>query len=73
MYYNYSVYSVALFELFLGITSLTCGVYGLIKKVNYKISLGVAIFGSLICLWFIVLYLLPESDIPPAIPWFYSE
>jgi hypothetical protein len=73
MYYNYSVYSVALFELCLGVLSLICGAYGLFKKVNYKLSLGVTIFGSLICLWFIVLYLLPEAGIPPAIPWFYNE
>ncbi|PYZ96342.1 hypothetical protein CR205_11470 [Alteribacter lacisalsi] len=73
MYHHFGVYSVALPELFLGVISFLCGVYGLFKKVNYKLSLPVTIFGFLICLWFIVLYLLPEAGIPPAIPWFYSE
>jgi hypothetical protein len=70
---HYSVYPIAFFELFLGIGSLSCGVYGLIKTEKPILSLWLICFGLLICVFFIVVYLLPEGDIPPEITWFYSE
>ncbi|WP_028391054.1 hypothetical protein [Bacillus cihuensis] len=70
---HFSVYPVALFELFLGLVSFVCGIYGIIKRVNPLLSILVSLFGVLICLYFVIVYLLPEAGIPPAIPWFYSE
>ncbi len=71
---HFSVYPVAFFELFLGLaTSFVCGIYGIIKRVNPLLSILVSLLGVLICLYFVIVYLLPEAGIPPAIPWFYSE
>ncbi|MFJ7976780.1 hypothetical protein JNUCC23_10355 [Peribacillus sp. JNUCC 23] len=71
---HFSVYPVVFFELFLGLaTSFVCGIYGIIKRVNPLLSILVSLLGVLICLYFVIVYLLPEAGIPPAIPWFYSE
>jgi len=70
---HYSVYPVALCELFIGLISLICGVMGLIKKETTGLSNFVLIFGLLICFYFVFLYLLGEAGNPPAIPWFYSN
>lgn len=72
---HYSVYPIALFELFLGIGSIFCGVYGIIKKVKPFLSIFIIIFGLLICLFFVVIYLIPEMGVgePAAIPWLYFE
>ncbi|WHY93131.1 hypothetical protein QNK12_06490 [Neobacillus cucumis] len=70
---HYTVYSVAFFELFLGVASFICGIIGLIKKANMGLSIMVMVFGVLICFFFVFIYLLSEAGIPPAIPWLYSE
>ena len=70
---HYSVYPIALFELFLGVLSALLGLYGLIQRYKIKLSILVTGFGVLICLFFVFIYLLPEAGIPPAIPWLYSE
>ncbi|WP_019392803.1 hypothetical protein [Priestia filamentosa] len=69
----YSVYPPAIFELSLGIISMLLGVHGLIKRKKVMISSLVILFGILICLYFMFVYLLPEAGIPPEIPWLYSE
>ncbi|MGQ3381104.1 hypothetical protein ACT6P6_23960 [Priestia endophytica] len=70
---HYSVYPPALFELSLGIISMLLGGYGLIKRKNVTLSSFVILFGILICLYFVFVYLLPEAGIPPEIPWLYPE
>ncbi|MGM8365178.1 hypothetical protein ACLIBG_06805 [Virgibacillus sp. W0181] len=70
---HFGIYAVAYTELTLSIISLTLGIVALILKVWSKRTIFVIIFGLLSCLWFIVIYLLPEGNIPPAIPWFYSN
>jgi hypothetical protein len=70
---QFNVYPVAFFELFLGFASFSCGIYGILKRVNPIISVYVSLFGVLICLFFVFVYLLPEAGIPPVIPWLYSE
>jgi len=70
---QFSVYPVAFFELFLGLASFVCGIYGILKRVNPLISVFVSLFGVLICVFFVFVYLLPEAGIPPVIPWLYSE
>jgi hypothetical protein len=67
---QFNVYPVAFFELFLGLASFVCGIYGILKRVNSLISVLVSLFGVLI---FVFVYLLPEAGIPPVIPWLYSE
>ncbi|PGT15369.1 hypothetical protein COC96_19795 [Bacillus cereus] len=69
---NFSVYPVALVDLFIGLTSFICGLYGVIKKIKPFLSLFVIISGLFICFFFIFVYLLPEAGTPPAIPWLYS-
>ena len=69
---QFNVYPVAFFELFLGLASFGCGIYGILKRVNPLISVFVSLFGVLI-FNFVFVYLLPEAGIPPAIPWLYSE
>lgn len=64
---HFSVYPVAFFELLLGMVSLICGLLGLIKKANIRLSIFVLVVGLLISFYFVVIYLLPESGIPPAI------
>ncbi|MCY8234249.1 hypothetical protein [Priestia endophytica] len=73
IYNHYSVYPSALFELSLGIISMLLGGYGLIKRENVMLSSFVTLFGILICLYFVFVYLLPEAGIPPEIPWLYPE
>lgn len=70
---HYSVYPIALFELFTGVISILFGVYGIIKKIKPFLSLFIISFGLLICLFYIFVYLLPEAGTPPPIPWLYSE
>ncbi|UCZ53440.1 hypothetical protein LGQ02_01165 [Bacillus shivajii] len=70
---HYSVYPIALFELFLGIASIVCGVYALMKRVKPILSFFVVMFGFFICFMFVFMYLLPEAGIPPAIPWLYPD
>lgn len=70
---HYFVYPPALFELSLGIISMLLGGYGLIKRKNVTLSSFVILFGVLICLYFVFVYLLPEAGIPPEIPWLYPE
>ena len=69
----YSVYPVAIFELFLGIASFLCGLYGLIRLIKPKLSIFITLCGLLICFFFVFVYLLPEAGIPPEIPWLYPE
>jgi hypothetical protein len=66
-----SVYPVALFELFLGLASFICGIIGLIKKTKISFSIIIMLFGIVICVYFVFVYLLGEAGIPPAIPWLY--
>ncbi|MCR6107858.1 hypothetical protein HXA34_16340 [Salipaludibacillus agaradhaerens] len=66
---NYSVYPIALFELFIGVVSLFCGLYSLIKFKRPLLSVFVILFGLFICFFFIFIYLLPEAGTPPVIPW----
>jgi hypothetical protein len=66
---HYSVYPVALFEVFIGVTSTLCGMYGIIKKMKPFLSLFIIFFGLLICFFFVFVYLLPEAGTPPPIPW----
>ncbi|WP_242485285.1 hypothetical protein [Peribacillus sp. TH27] len=61
---HYSVYPVALFELFIGVISILCGMYGIIKKIKPFLSLFIIIFGLLICFFFTFVYLLPEAGTP---------
>ncbi|MFI8495001.1 hypothetical protein ACIGC1_19165 [Peribacillus butanolivorans] len=70
---HYSVYPVALFELFIGVISILSGMYGIIKKIKPFLSLFIIIFGLLICFFFTFVYLLLEAGTPPPIPWLYSE
>lgn len=70
---HYSVYPVALTELFIGVISTLFGVYGILKKINPLLSLFIICFGLLICFFFIFVYLLPEAATPPPIPWLYSK
>ncbi|MGD6834833.1 hypothetical protein ACQCT5_22030 [Sutcliffiella halmapala] len=70
---HFGIYAVAYTELTLSIISLILGMIALFLKVWSKRTIFVISFGLLSCLWFIVIYLLPEAGIPPAIPWFYSN
>lgn len=70
---RFGIYAVAYTELTLSIISLLLGIIALILKVWSKRTIFVISFGVLMCLWFIVIYLLPESDIPPVIPWLYPN
>jgi len=70
---RFGIYAVAYTELTLSIISLLLGIIALILKVWSKRTIFVISFGILSCLWFIVIYLLPESDIPPVIPWLYPN
>ncbi len=70
---HFGIYAVAYTELTMSIISLILGITALILKDWSKRTLFVISFGILSCLWFIVIYLLPEAGIPPAIPWFYSN
>ena len=70
---QFNIYPVAFFELFLGLASFVCGIYGILKRVNPLISVFVSLFGVLICVFFVLVYLLPEAGIPPVIPWLYSQ
>lgn len=70
---NYTVYILAFFDLFIGLASALCGLYGLISETRQLLSLIILLFGLLICFFFIVAYLLPEAGMPPAIPWLYPE
>src|SRR5690625_4486380 len=70
---QFAIYVVAYVELTLSIIILIFGLIALIFKVWSEVTIYVISFVVLSCLWFIVIYLLPESDIPRAIPWFYSN
>ncbi|AMQ05418.1 MULTISPECIES: hypothetical protein [Sporosarcina] len=70
---QFNVYPVAFFELFLGLASFVSGIYGILKRINPLISIFVSLFGVLICVFFVFVYLVPEAGIPPVIPWLYSE
>lgn len=70
---QFGINAVAYTEFTLIMMSLMVGIIAFIhrgwsKRIKFVIS-----FGLLLCLWFIVIYLLPEGDIPPALPWFYSN
>ncbi|RDW17676.1 hypothetical protein CWR45_10035 [Oceanobacillus chungangensis] len=54
-----NVYPVAFFELFLGLASFVCGIYGILKRVNLLNSILVSLLGVLICVFFVFVYLLP--------------
>ncbi|MCE4050767.1 MULTISPECIES: hypothetical protein [Bacillaceae] len=68
---QYSIYHVALFELFIGLGSFICGIIGLVKKENIMLSFFVMGFGLLICIYFVFIYLLGEAGNPPPIRWLY--
>jgi hypothetical protein len=70
---QFGIYVVVYTELTLSVISLLLGITALILKIWSKRTIFVISFGLLSCLWFIVIYLLPEANIPPAIPWFYSN
>lgn len=70
---RFGIYTVAYTELTLIVTGLILGIIAVILKVRSKRTVFVISFGVLSCLWFVVIYLLPESDIQPTIPWFYSD
>ena len=62
---RFGIYAVAYIELVLTIGSLILGIIAIIFRIWTKRTIFVISFGVLMCLWFIVIYLLPESDIPP--------
>src|SRR5699024_12190072 len=64
---QFGIYVVAYIELTLSIISLIFGIIALILKVWSKRTRFVISFGVLSCVWFIVIYILLESDIPPHI------
>ena len=70
---QFGIHAVAYIELTLSVISLILGIIALILKVWSKRTIFVILFGLFSCLWFIVIYLLPEAGIPPAIPWFYPN
>ncbi|WP_062051104.1 hypothetical protein [Bacillus sp. JCM 19034] len=70
---KFGIYVVAYIELALTIGSLILGIIALILRIWSKRTMFVISFAFLLCLWFYAIYLLPESDIPPAIPWLYSN
>jgi hypothetical protein len=70
---HYSVYPVALIELFIGVLSTLMGLYGMVKKIKPFLSSCIFSFGLFICFFFFVVYLLPEAGTLPPIPWLYSE
>ena len=70
---QFGIPAVAYIELTLSVISLILGIIALILKIWSKRTIFVILFGLFSCLWFIVIYLLPEAGIPPAIPWFYPN
>lgn len=68
VYQWFGVYVVVYIELVLIIGGLISGIIALILRVWIKRTIFVISFSLLLCLWFIVIYLLPESGIPPALP-----
>jgi len=70
---RFGLYAVVYIELTLSIISLILGIIAFILNVRVKRTVFVISFGLLSCLWFVVIYLLPEAGIPPALPWLYSD